>query len=285
MSVGTSGALAAATPDLPSVVHAAMRQAAEARRDGRLDLATSALESALAQLREEPYGAPFLARVQLGLALADAYLDTDDRERARRLLLDESGYAERIFHLTRLSGSPEQVRAASAGRMQVRDRAAQVELLGQPAPEIDVADWVLGEPASLADLQGKVVLLEFWATWCRPCLEMMPKLRDLHERYAARGLEILALTRYGQTPAGTDPAEAQATERRLVRTVVDGRGLAFRVGIAPDARLQRRYGAMGVPTLALIDRGGTVRLITSGGDEAALELATEGCLAELRSVG
>src|SRR5690348_15754112 len=111
-----------------------MRQAAEVRRDGRLNVATSVLESALEQLREEPYGVPFLARVQLGLALADALVetgDTGDHERARRLLLDESGYAERIFHLTRLSGSPEQVRAASAGRMQVRDRAAQVELLGQ----------------------------------------------------------------------------------------------------------------------------------------------------------
>jgi thiol-disulfide isomerase/thioredoxin len=274
--VGTSGALAAATSDLPSVVQAAMRQAGEARRDGRLDLATSALESALEQLRGEPYGVPFLARVQLGLALADALVDTGDagdRERARRLLLDESGYAERIFHLTRLSGSPEQQRAASAGRLQVRDRAVQVELLGQPAPEIDVADWVLGEPATLAALQGKVVLLELWATWCRPCLELMPKLRLLYEQYAERGLEILALTRYGQVPADTDPAEARARERALVRTVIDGRGLEFRVGIAPDARLQRRYGAMGVPTLALIDRGGTVRLIASGGDDATLESA------------
>jgi thiol-disulfide isomerase/thioredoxin len=258
----------------------AMRQAGEARRDGRLDLATSALESVLEQLRGEPLGAPFLARVQLGLALADAYLDAGNRAQARRLLLDESGYAERIFHLTRLSGSPEQQRAASTGRLQVRDRAVQVELLGQPAPEIEVADWVLGEPTSLAELRGKVVLLEFWATWCRPCLELMPKLRALHERYAARGLEILALSRYGQVPAGADPAEIQARERELVRMVVEGRGLAIRVGIAPDARLQRRYGAMGVPTLALIDRLGLVRSITSGGDEATLEAHIERCVAE-----
>ena len=173
-----SGAVAASTagPALPDVVREAMRQAGEARRAGRLDLAVAALESALGELRDEPLGAPFLARVQLGLVLADTYLDAGDRERARRLLLDESGYAERIFHLTRLSGSPEQQRAAAAGRLQVRDRAAQVELLGQEAPEVEVADWVLGEAATLAELRGKVVLLEFWATWCRPCLELMPKL-------------------------------------------------------------------------------------------------------------
>jgi thiol-disulfide isomerase/thioredoxin len=281
--VGTSGALAAATLDLPTVVQTAMRRAGAARRDGRLDQAASVLESALERLRAEPYGAPFLARVQLGLALADALVDTGDagdRERARQLLLDESGYAERIFHLMRLSGSPEQQRAASSGRLQVRDRAAQVERLGQPAPELDVADWVLGEPASLAELRGQVVLLDFWATWCRPCLELLPTLGDLHERYGPRGLAIVALTRYGQVPAGADPTEARSRERDLVGTVIEGRKLAIRAGIAPDARLQRRYGAMGVPTLALIDRAGLVRLIASGGDERGLEVAIEQCVSE-----
>ena len=277
-----SGALSAATvgPALPDVVREAMRRAGEARRAGRLDLAVSALESALGELRAEPLGAPFLARVQLGLMLADTCLDAGDRQHARQVLLDESGYAERIFHLMRLSGSPEQRRAASAGRLQVRDRAAQVELLGQAAPEIEVADWILGDPTTLGELRGKVVLLEFWATWCRPCLELLPKLAELDRRYADQGLAILALTRYSQVPAGTDPVEARASERDLVRTVVADRGLAFGVGIAPDARLQQRYGAMGVPTLALIDRQGHVRLIVSGGDEAALEAALEACLNE-----
>ena len=267
-----------AGPALPGVVREAMRRAGAARRDGRWDLAIVALESALDELRAEPLGAPFLARVQLGLVLADTYLDAGDRERARRLLLDESGYAERIFHLTRLSGSPEQRRAASTGRLQVRDRAIQVELLGQEAPEISVADWVLGEPTTVTELRGKVVLLEFWATWCRPCLELLPKLSELHRRFADQGLEIVALTRYGQVPPGADPGEARARERDLVRTVVAGRGLQIRVGIATDARVQQRYGAMGVPTLALIDRQGRVRLCASGGDTAALEAAIEACL-------
>jgi len=265
---------------LPDLVREAMRRAGEARHDGRLDLAAAALESALGELRSEPLGAPFLARVQLGLVLADTYLDAGDRAGARQLLLDESGYAERIFHLTRLSGSPEQRRAASAGRLQVRDRAVQVELLGQDAPELNVADWVLGAPTTLGALRGKVVLVEFWATWCRPCLELLPRLGELHQRYADQGLEILALTRYSQLPAGTDPDEARARERDLVQTVVADRRLEIRVGIAPDARVQQRYGAMGVPTLALIDRLGRVRLVTSGGDEAALEAAIVACLAE-----
>jgi thiol-disulfide isomerase/thioredoxin len=276
-----SGAVAAAEPGIPRLIQETMRRAGAARQAGRLDVAAADLASTLEQVRADPLGVPFLGRVQLGLATADAYVDLGDRARARQILLDESGYAERIFHLTRLSGTPEQVRAASAGRLQVRDRAIQVGRLEQPAPEIDVTDWVLGEAASLADLRGQAVLLEFWATWCRPCLELLPKLAALHAQYADRGLAILAITRYGQSPPNADAAEAQARERDLVRTVVDGRGLdGIRVGIAPDGRLQRQYGATAVPTLVLIDRAGLVRLIGSGDNEAALESAIEDCLAE-----
>jgi thiol-disulfide isomerase/thioredoxin len=221
-----------------------------------------------------------MARVLLGLALADTYLDAGQRELAHRLLLDESGHAEQVCQSIRLNGPPDQLRAAEAGRLQIRDRAAQIELLDREAPEIEVADWMLGEATSLAALRGKVVLLEFWATWCRPCLELLPSMTMLHQEYAERGLEIVALTRYEQAPPDADPAEARARERDLVRTVIAGRGLAFRVGIAPDARVQQRYGAMGVPTLALIDRTGRVRLCASGGDEAALEAAIVDCLKE-----
>jgi thiol-disulfide isomerase/thioredoxin len=270
----------AAGPALPTVVRGAMQRAGQARRDGRVDLAATALRLALDQLRAEPLGAPFLARVQLALVLADTYLELGEREQARRLLLDESGYAERIFHLMRLSGTPEQRRMASTGRLQIRDRAIQVELLGQEAPEIDVADWVLGAPASLSELRGKVVLVEFWATWCRPCLEMFPHLRELHQQYAERGLEVLALTHYGPMPPDGDLDAAWERERDLVRTVVADRDLEIRAGIAPDERLQRRYGATGVPTLALIDRAGRVRLIASGGDDAALEASIRACLDE-----
>jgi thiol-disulfide isomerase/thioredoxin len=139
---------------------------------------------------------------------------------------------------------------------------------------------VSGAPTSLAELRGKVVLVEFWATWCRPCLEMLPRLRDLQQTYASRGLEILALTRFGPTPPDGDLDTARKRERELVETVVANRDLEIRVGIAPDEKLQRRYGAMGVPTLALIDRAGRVKLIASGGDDVALEAAIRACLDE-----
>jgi thiol-disulfide isomerase/thioredoxin len=258
----------------------ALRQSAHARASGQFDRAITVLDAALAAVRAQPYSTPFMARVQLALALADAFVDAGDHEQARRLLLDESAYCEGIVQALTLNGTPEQRRTAMAGRMQVRDRAAQVELLGQAAPELMVADWVLGDSASLASLRGQVILLEFWATWCRPCLEMFPRLRDLHHRFAARGLSIMALTRYAPAPRDADPTEAHATERELIQSVIADRGLEFRVGIAPDGRLQSRYGAHGVPTLVLIDRAGRVQSIASGGDDAALDAEIEQLLHE-----
>ncbi|MGE3909520.1 MAG: TlpA family protein disulfide reductase [Chloroflexota bacterium] len=272
----------ASGPAVPAVIRDALVQAGRAQRDGGPAAAVAVLSAAMEQVRTTPFGVAFMARVQLALALTDACLAAGDRERARRLLLDESGYTEQIVQLLRLNGTPEQQRTASAGRMQVRDRAVQVERLGQPAPELDIADWVLGELASLTDLKGQVILLEFWATWCRPCLEMFPRLRELHARYRADGLEILALTRHAPPPAGTDSTLSRQQQLDLVRTVIAGRGLDIRVGIAPDGRLQQQYGANGVPTLVLIDRQGRVREIGSGGDDPALDAAIEACLAEPR---
>jgi thiol-disulfide isomerase/thioredoxin len=236
------------------------------------------VEAALADARSAPLAVPFQDRVQLGLALADLYLEAGQAERACAALVTEAAFAEQIFQLVRRTGTLDQVRAASAGRFQVRDRATQVTLLGQAAPEIEVADWVLGAPTMLAEQRGRVVLLEFWAPWCRPCLTMFPSLVDLHARYAEAGLTILALTRYAAA-LGDDAAAQRARERETIAQTAADRGIEFAVGIAPDARLQQRYGAMGIPSLALVDRQGIVRYASLNGDEAALGRAIVGLLA------
>jgi thiol-disulfide isomerase/thioredoxin len=248
------------------------------RAEGRLVEAVAMLEAALAEARRAPLDVPFQDRVQLGLALADCYLANGRPARAQAELIAEAAFAEQIFQLTRRTGTPAQVRAASAGRFQVRDRVTQVALLGQPAPEIEVVDWVLGTPTTLAEQRGQVVLLEFWASWCRPCLAMFPRLVELDARYADRGLTILALTRYSGPAA--DLAAQRTSERATIAQTVADRGIGFAVGIAPDVKLQQRYGAMGIPGLALVDRQGTVRYASSSGDEAELERVMVGLLAD-----
>ena len=253
-------------------VPGALAAAARLRGEGRLNEAAALVETALGQARAAPLGVPFRDRVQLGLVLADLYLATDRAERAHSLLVTEAAFAEQIFLLTRQTGTPDQVRTASTGGYQLRDRATQVALLGQAAPEIEVADWVLGQPTTLAEQRGRVVMLEFWARWCRPCLATFPMLGDLHRRYHEHGLTILALTRYGPAPAD-DPAAQRVSERNAIRQAVADRGLDIAIGIAPDGRLQQRYGAIGMPTFALVDRTGTVRFAATARDKTEVERA------------
>jgi thiol-disulfide isomerase/thioredoxin len=258
------------TPTRPPRLPSALTTSARLRREGRLAEATEVLHAALADFQANPLDGPFQDRVLVGLGLADMYLLADEKDRAGALLRTEQEFAEQILELIRQSGMPDQVRSATMGYHQLRERATQVDLLGNAAPEIEIADWVLGAPTTLADQRGRVVLIEFWARWCRSCLDMFPVLRHLHERYARHGLTVLALTSYLPGP-GTDPITDLASERDLIRQTIIDQAIEFAVGIAPDSRLQGRYGAAGIPSFAVVDRAGVVQLASSKPDKANLE--------------
>lgn len=265
-----------APPQRPAVP-AAVIEAARLRRDRRAEDAVALVESALAKARATPLDVPFRERVLLGLTLADLYLSADQRDRARSLLAAEIEFTDQIRELMAQSGLPDQIRAASAGCLQVRDRAAQVDLLGQPAPEIEAVEWALGGPTTLAEQRGRVVLLEFWAPWCRSCTAMFPFFNDLHNRYAGRGLTIIALTNHRENSASGSNAKRSRLLDLVHQTIAD-QAVDFSVGIALDQGLQARYGANGIPTFALIDRSGLVQLASSKPDKAALEEAVSGLL-------
>ena len=262
-SRGATSAVASSKPQERVAAH--LSDAFELRRQGRHQSARERLEKALEEARATPYEIEFRTRVEVAITLAELYLAADELAAARSMLRQESDFAERIFQIVQVSGTPDQKRAAAGGRVQLRDRARQVELLGSAAPEIQVQTWINGEATTLSALRGRVVLLEFWATWCKPCQEMFPKLRRLDEECGGRGLEVVALTRHYMAYRAT--AASQSEELELMRKVVSEQGLAFRVGVAEDERTQELYGATGLPMLALIDRKGIVRYAHFGGGE------------------
>lgn len=248
-------------------VNEGLNRASAFARDGDARRAIQELESALQVARSSAYEVEFATRVRAALTLADLYLSVDELERAREMLSEEAAFAEKVVEITRLTGSAIQKRSAAGFRVQIRDRAAQVALIGKHAPEISVKQWLIGHPATLRDLRGRVVLLEFWATWCKPCAEMFPKLKLLHEEYGPRGLEIIALTRHYF--AERSLASSVEEELNLMRGVIAQHDVGFRAGVMEDERTQDVYGATGLPTLVLIDRKGIVGDAGPGGGDDA----------------
>jgi thiol-disulfide isomerase/thioredoxin len=274
IEAGVSMESVAAVPQ--TQVASGLNRASELQHAGKFGEALAELETTLATARATPYEIEFQTRIRLGIALSEIYLSLDRIQDARALLTDEAAFAERISQIMQATGTLNQKRAATGGYLQVRDRAAQVGLIGEPAPEVSVKDWIVGEPITLAGLKGRVVLLEFWATWCKPCQEMFPKLNSLYDAHAADGLEVIAITRHYMAYGGT--TEAMNDELQLIRSTVAQHGVKFRVGVAADEQLQTVYGANGLPTAVLIDRSGIVRYAGPGAEDKPFIPALLECL-------
>lgn len=244
---------------------------------GKLEEAAIELQTSVQAARATPYEIEFVTRIRLGMTLADVYLSLNRIDDAREFLAEEVEFAERISQIMQATGTSGQKRSAMSGYLQVRDRASQIGLLGQAAPEIDLDTWLIGDAVRLADLRGRVVILEFWATWCKPCQEMFPKLTALYELESKRGLEILGITRHYMAYAGTP--EAKAEELNLMRATLTEHQVTFPVAVAPSEQLQSIYGANGLPTVIIVDRQGIVRYAGPGGPDPRFEKLLQACLA------
>jgi peroxiredoxin len=108
-----------------------------------------------------------------------------------------------------------------------------------------VARDLSGRAVTFGELRGKVVLLNFWATWCPPCRKEMPSMERLYRRYQDRGLVVLALSQ--------DRASSQQ-----VKAFVDELALTFTVWHDRDGLVGRQYSIPGVPTTYLIGRDGRI---------------------------
>jgi thiol-disulfide isomerase/thioredoxin len=130
--------------------------------------------------------------------------------------------------------------------------------VGDRAPDFTLSDWQ-DRPVALADFRGKVVVLDFWASWCAPCKAALPALDAIARRHAAAGLAVLAID------IDTD---RRAGERFIAERVPESAMTLLR---DPGGDLLARFGASGMPALYVLDREGTVRAVESGYDVGKLD--------------
>ena len=107
-----------------------------------------------------------------------------------------------------------------------------------------------GRTVSLASLRGKVVLLNFWATWCQECRPEMPMFEQMHREFAAKGLSVIGINARERTAA----IRAYAKEIRLT----------FPLVLDPKGEINAAYGVIGLPTTFLIGRDGQAVALAVG---------------------
>jgi thiol-disulfide isomerase/thioredoxin len=151
-----------------------------------------------------------------------------------------------VFYMFLAASGLAGVEQTPAGPAQSKPTAVAAGEIGSHLPDFSARD-LRGRRISSADLRGKVVLVDFWATWCQPCKKEMPGYQKLAGRYGPRGFAVIGL----KLDIMADTEEPRAFAHRL--------GIHYPLAVATDEVKNKFGGIEGLPTTLLYDRQGILR--------------------------
>ena len=148
------------------------------------------------------------------------------------------------------------------GRPEQRQQLDQLQ--GKPAPALQTSTWINADPATLDQLKGKVVLLDFWATWCGPCIAAIPHTNELQAKYKDKGLVIIGVCH----PRGVEKMEQMVADK----------GIKYAVTADKEGATIQAYKVNSFPDYYFIDRAGNLRIADCANGK--IDQAIEALLAE-----
>ncbi len=141
------------------------------------------------------------------------------------------------------SGEDVAVSASGAGEADVDGAAPATKDDRQVAPEFELKD-LQGQPVTMSSLRGKTVVIDFWATWCPPCIFQIPILNSVQARHAASGVVVLGVS-----------VDAEGIE--VVKPYAEENGIQYTVLLGNES-LARKFGAPGFPAMAIVAPDGRI---------------------------
>lgn len=225
------------------------------------------------------------------MELNEAYYKTNNRDSVsalmepyRKVLIDrQKEYMEKYpstaltaymlrmetgrMSLEQMKGAYDKLDATAKETSSGKEIAAEIATLervmpGKPAPEIAKNDLVTGKPFALSSLTGKVVLLDFWASWCVPCRKSNPHVKALYEKYRKKGFDVVYVADNDSRPEDALKAIDQDGIRKyhhVLRGLKEKRGPnGERMGFDKSEDVSEQYAIHFLPTKYLIDREGKI---------------------------